>query len=139
MNPFYKLFVLFIFSIPSMLQIYTDSAEAKIPAVMDYLGTVIEVYLLSTLLLLILPHLLLATDCAYIRAFNWFSAAYRKFLILYHITPSRLISTLLNIWGNNDLNLNWCLHDKNVIDCEQQLTNTNIYSIVWEIGLDIFH
>lgn len=26
-----------------MLQIYTDSAEAKIPAVLDYLGTVIEV------------------------------------------------------------------------------------------------
>lgn len=29
-------------------QIYTDSAEAKIPAVLDYVGTVIEVFLSST-------------------------------------------------------------------------------------------
>lgn len=27
-----------------VLQIYTDSAEAKIPAVLDYLGTIIEVW-----------------------------------------------------------------------------------------------
>lgn len=31
--------------IATILQIYTDSAEAKIPAVLEYLGTIIEVSL----------------------------------------------------------------------------------------------
>ncbi|KAK7281818.1 hypothetical protein RIF29_10117 [Crotalaria pallida] len=41
----HNLFELFVFP---RIRIYTDSAEAKIPSILDYVGTVIEVLLCST-------------------------------------------------------------------------------------------